>query len=505
MRDTGMTPVEPQRIWQATMRPVRLSWLLAVLISSLAVADPQEPVTTRHQIQLGGKSVSYTAEVGRIAIRDVETGQPHGYMFYTAYRLPGKTRRPVTFIWNGGPGADSALLHFSVAGPKLLRDGQLVDNPETWLTASDLVFVDPIGTGFSRPVSSGYDNEFYGTRGDVASVAEFVRSWLLLHGAEEAPVVLVGESWGAGRAASVGYALESRGVRVNGLALISGGWGLNKSYGSASLREALRVVDMASAALFYGKTPPELGKDPAAVRQAAEQWVRATYAPALARRDQLTDGERTSLTNELSRFTGIPADQIDRQTLVISPAKFRELLLKSEGKRPYIFDLRISGGERPRNHTAILHYLRHDLGYVTDLPYIGLEDLTQGFAPSGKYPESVNERWNYATKDVTPEEMAAAMEAASKEGGGPPRIGPPLPATEEAIAINPDLKVLVAAGMYDGFQPCASGAETEADLPANLRAATTFKCYVGGHAMYLDEPARLELSRDVKALISRAH
>jgi carboxypeptidase C (cathepsin A) len=478
-------------------------WFIAALLTAPVLADPQEPVLTHHQIQMNGKALGYTAEAGRIAIRDVETGQPHGYMFYTAYRVPSRTPRPVTFIWNGGPGADSALLHFSVSGPKLLRNGRLVDNADTWLAASDLVMVDPIGTGFSRPASAAYDDEFYSTRGDVASVAEFVRNWLILHDAEDAPVYLVGESWGAGRAASVGYALETRGVRVHGLVLISGGWGLNQTYGSATLHNALRVVDMASTALFYGKSAPELGSDTATVRRAAEQWVSDTYAPALDRREQLSDSERTSLVQDLSRFTGIPPVEIDRQKLVISPRQFRELLLKGEGKQPYIFDLRATGERHPGAGTAaILHYLRHDLGYPTDLPYIGLEPVTQGFAPSGTYPESVNERWNYATKEPTAEEMKAALEAASKEGGGPPRIGPPLPATAEAIAANPDLKVLVAAGMYDGFQPCASGSQTKLDLPPNLRPAITFKCYVGGHAMYLDEPARLELSRDVKALIA---
>ena len=482
----------------------RCRLLPALLLSSLALADPQEPVTTRHQLQVHGALLSYSAEAGRIAIRDVETGQPHGYMFYTAYRVPARTARPVTFIWNGGPGADSALLHFSVSGPKLVRDGHLIDNADSWLTASDLVMVDPIGTGFSRPVSSSYDGEFYSTRGDVASVTEFVRSWLLLHDAEDAPVVLVGESWGAGRAASVGYALERRGIRVGGLVLISGGWALNKDYGSALLRNALRVVDMASTALFYGKTPPALGKDPLAVRRAAEKWVRESYAPALARLDHLSAAERSALAGELSRFTGIPADKIDHQRLLISPREFRTLLLKSEGKEPYLFDTRVSGRPRQSNDAAaILHYFRHDLGYATDLPYIGLEDLSQGFAPSGIYPEPVNERWNYATKEATPAEMKAAMEAAASQGGGPPHIGPPLPATEEAIAINPSLKVLVAAGMYDGFQPCASGAETEADLPPNLRRAITFRCYVGGHAIYLDERARPELTRDVTALISQ--
>jgi carboxypeptidase C (cathepsin A) len=474
-------------------------------VGKAAAQDPPSSVFTHHSIELAGTQIEYTAEAGRIAIRDVETGEPHGYMFFTAYRVPASAPRPVTFIWNGGPGADSSLLHFSAAGPKLLRDGELADNPETWLAASDLVLVDPIGTGFSRPAKTSDADEFYSTRGDVASVTEFVRSWRLLHGAGTTPVFLVGESWGAGRAAAVGYALEHRGITVNGLVLISGGWALNKEYGSGLLRNALRVVDMASAALFYGKTAPQLGKDRAEVRRAAERWVRTTYAPELARVDRLTDSERASLARDLSRFTGIPAAAIDHRTLLISPRQFRALLLKGEGKEPYIFDLRVSSGP-PRNtgSAAILRYFRDELAYRTDLPYIGIEPVTQGFAPSGIYPPSVNERWNYATAVVTPEQVKAAIAAASREGGGPPRLGPPLPATEEALELNPRMRVLVAAGMYDGFQPCAAGAETEAQLPPKLRAAITFKCYIGGHAMYLDEPARLELSHDIKALIVAA-
>jgi len=482
--------------------------VLGVLLGNAhASGDPPESVTTRHQLHLNGGTVVYTAEAGRIAIRNVETGEPHGYMFYTAYRLASPMSvRPVTFIWNGGPGADSTLLHFSVAGPKLIRDGQLTDNTHSWLSASDLVMVDPIGTGFSRPVKDEYAAEFYSTRGDVASVAEFVRCWRILHAAETAPVFLVGESWGAGRAASVGYALESRGITVNGLVLISGGWGLNGEFGSPTLRDALRVVDMASAALFHRKTAPELGRDVATVRRTAEDWVRTTYAPALARVSTLSDSERTALATDLKRFTGIPADKIDLATLRISPGQFRRTLLANDGKQPNVFDLRITDlHNSERGKRTLLHYFRGELDYHTDLPYIGLEPLTLGFAPSGTYPEGVGERWDYATKTPTPEELKAAMDTAVRDGSGPPRIGPPLPATAEALAINPHMKVLVAAGMYDGFQPCASGQETEAELPAELRDKIRFKCYLGGHALYEDEPARLEFSRDVETLIAGAH
>src|SRR5208282_4989486 len=218
---------------------------LTFLSLTIAVRSQEAPVVTQQKTRIGGKLLQYTAEVGRVAICDVETGEPHGYLFYTAYRVPSSGRiRPVTFVWNGGPGADSSLLHFSVVGPKLAENGRLVDNPDSWLSATDLVLVDPIGTGFSRPVKAEYGAEFYGTLGDVASVTEFIRAWRLLHDAENAPVFLAGESWGAGRAAHVGYALEKRGITVNGLVLISGGWGLNKDYGSHELRSALQVVDM---------------------------------------------------------------------------------------------------------------------------------------------------------------------------------------------------------------------------------------------------------------------
>jgi carboxypeptidase C (cathepsin A) len=476
--------------------------IFTLLSTAVAAIGEDGPIVTKQQAQIGGKLLHYAAEVGRIAICDVETGEPHGYMFYTAYRMASASGyRPVTFVWNGGPGANSSLLHFSAVGPKLMQGRRLVDNPDSWLPATDLVLVDPIGTGFSRPVKPDYDGEFYGTVGDVASVTEFVRAWRLLHGADDAHIFLAGESWGAGRAASVAYALEKRGITVDGLVLISGGWGLNKNYGSEELRSALRVVDMASTALYYGKTAPDLSKDVTSVRQAAETWVRETYAPALGRLESLSDAERTAIVAQLWRFTGLSPEQIDRKTLAITPRQFRTGLLKDQGREPYIFDMRRTSPPANDDAPMILHYFRGQLGYRTSLPYFGLDQIEQGFAPSGAYPDPVNARWNYATAKVTPQEMKTAIETASKRGDGPPRIGPPLPGTEEALAINPQMKVLVVAGMYDSFLPCAIGGEIERQLPPSLRQSIRFKCYSGGHAMYEDAATRAEFSRDVKALI----
>ncbi|HEY0683294.1 MAG TPA: hypothetical protein VGD45_13255 [Steroidobacter sp.] len=492
----------------ATRTVVFLCSVWLSLQSSFAhAAQDESPIVTQQQAQIGGKPVSYTAEVGRVPIRDVETGEPHGFMFYTAYRMPSTGKpRPVTFVWNGGPGAASTLLHFSVVGPKLVEKGRLTDNPDTWLTHSDLVLVDPIGTGFSRPARPEYAQEFYGTVGDVTSVTEFIRAWRILHRAEHAPLFLAGESWGARRAANVGYELQNRGIEVSGLVLISGGWGLTQEYGSPTLRQALNVVDMAATALYHGKTAPELGKDLSAVQRRAEKWVRETYAPALARVDKLTQAERDAVIRELTRFTGLPGAQIDAKTLVITPRQFRMELLKGSGKVPYIFDMRRMSGEADESSAAddraMLDYLRETLGYRTDVPYIGLEDMKQGYAPSGKYPRSVGERWNYATVPLTPEEVQTEIAAAAKRGDGPPRLGPPLPGTDAVLKLNPRVKILVAGGLYDSFLPCAAGVEQSRQLPVSLREAAIFKCYSGGHAMYMDADAREAFSRDVGALIS---
>lgn len=489
------------------------SWLapaalvLLAVVPALAPANPADgaPVITRHEVRIGGRGLAYSAEAGRIAIRDVETGEPHGYMFYTAYRANADAKRPVMFVWDGGPGAPSAWLHFDIAGPKLLRGTQLVDNSETWLAASDLVLVDPIGTGFSRPTSSAHEQEFYGTVGDVASVTEFVRCWLILHDAVGAPVFLAGESWGAGRAASVAYALEKRGINVNGIILISGGFGLDQRYGSPSLLQALGVVDMASTALYWHRSAPDLGEDPAAVRRAAEAWVRATYAPALAHLGELSTAERNRIARQLARFTGIAPAAIDRRTLVVTPHQFRTELLESEGKVLYLLDGRRTSPPSDAGTPQMLQYLRQTLGYRTDLPYLDLEDLTRGFAPSGTYPKSVGEQWNYATAPMTAGQVKAAIAAAVASGAGPPQLGPPLPGTRQAIALNPHLEALVAVGIYDPYQQCARGQATEDALPPDLHRAIHFKCYAGGHAMYLGSDAiRIELSRDVMKLVEEA-
>jgi len=466
------------------------------------------PIVTQHHVVVNGESLAYNAEVGRIAIRDVETGVAHGYMFYTAYSLPSADKpRPVMFIWNGGPGANSSTLHFRAAGPKLLQDGKFVDNGDTWLQVADLVFVDPIGTGFSRPAASRYAAEFYGTVGDVASVREFVRCWLVKHDALDAPVYLIGESWGAGRAAHVAADLEQRGITVSGLVLISGGFGLVKDYAPPILKTALGVVDMATIAYFWNKTGHELGDNVKKVRRNSEQWVRTVYVPALQDIDSLSPAERTEIAQQLSRFTGIATGKIDKKTLIITPSQFRKNLLQKRDEVLYTLDGRRTQPPKQSAVPAMLNYFRHTLGYRTDLLYLGMggtgQPLRDGYAPNNHYPRPVNERWNYATAPVSSTAIKKAVRVAVEQGSGPPQLGPPLPGTEAALALNPNLKVLVLAGMYDTFLQCARGKEVEHSLPVPFRDAVKFHCFRGGHAMYLGQPEiRKKLTQYIGAFVT---
>jgi len=494
------------------MSPCHPAETLALLATIVAIAPlhaQSEPVVrTQHQIVVGGKQLSYVAEAGRIDIATSETEEVHGRMFYVAYRVPSQTPRPVTFMWNGGPGSASATLHFESVGPKRIENGKLVDNQETILAVTDLVFVDAIGTGFSRVTKSEYEQEFYNTLGDIAAFTEFVRAWRLLNDALDAPIFVAGESFGSNRAAGVAEGLAKRRINVTGAVLISGGLGLDPVL-PRDLSAALRVPEWAAIALYHKKGPTDLGTDTAAVKRAARTWATETYSPALQRVASLTDAERDQIIKDLSHFTGIPADKINRQTLVITLRDFRTELLKDRGQTLPLFDMRRTTpvGNTGDDVTAMERYLRRDLKYRTTLPYVGLgAELSSAYSPTGvaspdRVPRAVNARWDYFAPGTSAEERAAATAEAVRGGGGPPGIT--LPWTERAFAINPKMKVLVASGFWDSGS-CLANQETARRIKQPLQAAFTFRCYAGGHMMYKDADARIQFSKDLRALIQSA-
>jgi len=331
---------------------------------------------------------------------------------------------------------------------------------------------------------------FYGTLEDFASVAQFVRNWLAQEHAEKTPLFLIGESFGVWRAAAVADLLEEQGKPVAGIVLISGGAGVGEGLLPRNLATALRIPNRAAAALALGKLSPGLGTDRDRIVKEATDWALNTYAPALARAHTLSDAERDAIVAGIARYTAFPVAQIDRKTLTVTPRQYLKGLLQAEGKTLNTFDMRKVAGGEGSNDAAFDAYFRGELGYKTDLAYAGLS-INPTHDASGPAPGTINANWNYDSGVITPEVMAAAM-----AGEGPPGSQP---WALNAVKRDPHLKVMVAAGLYDSLNSCAANDALLPHIPASQNF--TMKCYPGGHAMYLDAGAHVQLAADVRAFI----
>ena len=482
---------------------------LLVTRALFAQAPGDEPIVVRHhQVTIDNRTLSYATRAGRIPIHDNDAGDIHGQMFFVSYtldRADSAEPRPVTFAWNGGPGSNAGLVHLIGFGPKRLAppagahndDAHWVvqDNPGTWLDFTDLVFVDPMGTGYSRVTKPEYMAEFYQTRGDAAAIAEFIRVYSLRYSTADAAIFLAGESYGVTRAAHVADVLEQRGVPVRGVVLM----GLELPLGRLSdrLRAALAVPNYTTAAHLHHKLAPELERDFPATLRRAESWAGAEYADALSSVKTLTPPQRDSTARALARFTGLSESAIDRQTLAVPYSEIGTQLLRSEGKVVGLYDVRktapldtTTGPYDPRkdpsltnllDQVAVLRYIRTDLGYLNDLNYQG--------PWGGAYPPPTQFRGDWMS--VRWDWKADTIFANSA----------PL---ERAMGTDASLRVLAACGSYDLICDYYANEWKAARLPPELRRRVTVKKYAGGHALYTDDVARLELRRDVEQFVHDA-
>ena len=464
-------------------------------------------VTTHHQVTVGGSVLRYTARAGTIPIRDNETGEPHANMFFVAYTLDrpsGALPRPLTFLWNGGPGSNAGLVHLLGFGPRRITTAAgsmpryspagtfLVDNQETWLTTSDLVFVDPIGTGYSRPAKPEYAAEFYQSQGDAESVAEFIRVCRLRLDAFEAPLFLMGESYGVTRASLVAEALTRRGTKVTGVILLSGGFPVESEV-AATIDSALHLPIWTAAAYANKKLPSELqrGSIDEALRS-ARAYAEGEYAKALARADALSPAERDKVVAELARFTGLQPAQIDAKTLRVTTEQMSTALLGGD-RMIGRYDSRAvgprdtSGG--PYDPTtdpslkdildapSMLRYLREELGYKSDLFYQG--PFGGGYPPPTAFRgDWMSVRWNRAP--------GTPRGADARPGG-----------LTAALAADPGLRVFVACGCFDLLGGCYASDYAARHLQPALASRVTSRVYPGGHATYTDDAARRQLRDDV--------
>jgi carboxypeptidase C (cathepsin A) len=465
-----------------------------------ALSD-EAPVVTHHRVRTNGRDLQYTATVGLMPIKDT-TGNVEAHIFFMAYTVDDAGpmgMRPLMFSFNGGPGSASVWLHLGALGPRRVAvpsdptipapPFQLIENEATWLDKTDLVFIDPVGTGFSRAVKPELNSKFHAVRGDIASVGEFIRMYLTRYGRWPSPLYLIGESYGTTRAAGLASYLVDQGIAFNGLVLVSCALDFQTfSFGEGNdLPFLMYLPSYTATAWYHKKLPADLQQQKlSTVLEHVERWVDHEYASLLARGDRLTEQERRVAVAQLARFTGLSTQDIEANHLRINLSHFSRELLKPRRRSIGRFDARYVGIERGLTtsdrpsfdpslaavrapYTATFNnYIRSTLGYESDVPYY---ILGEGIG-----------RWDWQR------EM------------GYPRTADNL---RDAMAKNPHMKVLVASGYYDLATPYRAVEYTLAGLGLDplQRRNIMIEKYDAGHMMYLHGPSLHKLKRDGAVLI----
>ena len=462
---------------------------------------PEEPpVVTKHEIRVNGTTLRYTATTGMMPIKNRE-GETEARMFFMAYvldRPEGGPKRPLTFSFNGGPGSASVWLHLGAIGPRRVKmntDGsmpappyELVDNEGTWLTKSDLVFIDPVGTGYSRPVRPDLGQKFFGLQGDTESVGEFIRMYLTRYERWTSPLFLAGESYGTTRASSLAGYLIQRGIAFNGIMLISTimNFATTRFDSGNDLPYSLFLPSYTATAWYHKKLPADLQSKPVArVVAEAEAWASGDYLIALGKGGRLTPQERQETIAKLSRYTGLDPKFLDYADMRVNLNLFRKELLRTERRSIGRLDSRFKGYDssiatdsaeydaseaaiRPPYTSTFNNYVRTELGYKTDLEYY---ILGGGIGP-----------WNWGANNNYVDTTTALR---------------------TALARNPFLKVFVASGYYDMATPYYAVNYTFDHIsidPALLKNVST-SYYEAGHMMYIDEKSLVKLHQDVSKFI----
>jgi len=457
----------------------------------------EKSVVTKHSIKIDGKEIKYTSTAGTILLK-LEDGTPKASIFYVAYAkddVADLSQRPITFSFNGGPGSSSVWLHLGLLGPRRVPMGdagsllpppyKLADNDTSLLDVSDLVFIDPVSTGYSRAVPGEAPKQFHGVEEDVASVAEFIRLYATRNKRWSSPKFLAGESYGTTRAAGLsGYLQEHFGMYLNGIILISSILNFETVEFDAGndLPYILYLPTYTAIAWYHKKLPPDLQGDLQKAIEESRKFATGEYTDVLAAGDTLPPARRAEVARKLSRFTGLSPDYVDRANLRIEIMRFTKELLRSERRTIGRIDARFLGvdrdaaGERPEFDPSIAaitgpysgalnDYVRGDLKFDSDLPY---EVLTSRVRP-----------WNYAPFENRYVNVAETLRRAMTE--------------------NPFLHVFVAKGYYDLATPFFAADYTfdHLGLDPMLRSHLSGGYYEAGHMMYVHTPSRVKLKADI--------
>ena len=465
-------------------------------------------VTSKHFIRIGGRTIKYTVTAGTMVLKEetadrekeAEGEKPRAQVFFVAYTKDGVSdtaKRPLTFSFNGGPGSSSVWLHLGVLGPRrvmMKNDGelpkppyQLRDNEFSILDETDLVFIDPMNTGYTRPVEGVAPKQWHGFKKDIELVGDFIRLYATRYNRWLSPKFLIGESYGTTRASGLsGYLQERHGMYLNGLMLISAvldfttiDFNVNND-----LPYIMFLPGYTATAWYHDALKPHRPLQD--WLKEAEEFALGDYANALFKGDSLTKEERADIIKRTSYFTGISEQFIERSNLRINDQHYFKELLRERGLTVGRLDSRLIGRDRlgVTEHAeydplltnimgpytaAFYDYIRRELKFESDLPY----EILSGFVHPWSYKEFENAYVNVA------ETLRAAM------------------------TYNPYLKVYVASGYYDLGTPYFATEYTfnHLGLDESLRGNVTMGYYEAGHMMYIHIPSLKQMKKDLANFI----
>jgi carboxypeptidase C (cathepsin A) len=472
---------------------------------------PEKSSVTHHQLKIGGQEISYTATAGNLLIRNSD--DPVASMFYVAYTRDGITNlnhRPVTFFYNGGPGSSTIWLHMGSFGPRVVETANaqptgpapyhVVNNGDSLLDRSDLVFIDAVGTGFSQVVGKGQGTNFWSVDGDVKAFAKFITRYVTLNHRWNSPKFLFGESYGTTRSAALVYYLQQQGMSFNGVVLLSSILDYT-SVDSPGQDEPFvnSLPSYAAIAWFHDKLPNK-PSDLGAFLQQARDFASGEYAQALARGDALPAAQEDAVAEKLHEFTGLSVPYLKEANLRVDHGRFRKELLRDERRTVGRYDARFEGmdydaaGEDPTYDAsesgimgaftaAFNGYLADELDYSNNVPY-----------------QVVSAEFSWMTWDFK-HNLPGYLHSPKPF---------PLPFVVDdlgqAMRENPRLKVLSANGYFDLATPFF-GTERDLhhmELEPGLRKNVTFTYYPSGHMVYLNPDARKAFRADLEKLYDGA-
>ncbi len=469
----------------------------------------EESSVTEHTIKIGGQTIAYKATASTTLIKD-DKGEPTASIFTIAYirsNVKDISQRPIAFLYNGGPGSSSIWLHMGAFGPRrvVTTDAgptppppfKLVDNADCLLDKTDLVFVDPVGTGFSRAVGKAKDKDFWGIDQDVKSLAQLIATYVSRNGRWNSPKFLIGESYGTFRSAALGdYLQNHNGMYFNGIVLISSVLDLSTlSFPLGNEMPFVFYLPSYAASASFNKMLKDPPADLNAFLTEARQFASTEYAAALMKGANLSAAEKADMAKKLSRFTGLSEDYLIKADLRVKLSQFRAELQRARGLATGRYDARFSGPEPdplaeyasndPQSTAvegafvaAFNSYVREELKFGKDLTYNTSADISE---------------WDW--KRTAP----------GRRGGfpGAPNVEQDL---VDALVTNIHLHVEVENGIYDLATPffATEYTMTHLGLPENLQKNIGLKYYDAGHMMYLHEADLSKLKANVAAFLDNA-